>query len=79
MTRWQPLDEKMSVQHYCDDAVSDVESQQQSNQVHSVSISIPACLAWHVLSFCLGILTTMLLVWGFMACAGAVTYIVLGP
>jgi hypothetical protein len=82
MARWQQsLDEKMPFQQYCDDnAIVDVEAQQSSNQVHSVAMSIPAFLVWHVLSFILGILTTVLMVWGFMTCGvGVGSYTALGP
>jgi hypothetical protein len=69
----------MPFQPHCD-PVSDVEAQQQINPVYSVSMSIRACLAWHVLSFVLGILATALVVWGFMARGvGARGYTALGP
>jgi hypothetical protein len=39
----------------------DVESQ-SGDGVHVVTMSIPVCLAWHVLSFLLGIVTTVVVI-----------------
>lgn len=46
---------------------ADVESQRVGN-VHYVSMSMPAFLAWNLLSFLLGILTTVLVIWMLMGC-----------
>jgi hypothetical protein len=43
------------------DFVCDVESQ-SGDGVHVVAISIPICLAWHVVSFVLGIATTVVVI-----------------
>jgi hypothetical protein len=65
----------------------DVESQ-MGQPMHFVSMSIPACLAYHVLSFVLGILTTVGMIWGLSSygCfvgggggSGGERYFVVGP
>ena len=66
MYRSQPQSEKEKEEYRVD--CSDVESQ-RVDRVHYVSMSIPAFLAWHVLSFLLGILTTVLVIWMGTGCS----------
>jgi hypothetical protein len=48
--------------------LQDVESQLGNVHCVAMSMSFPTCLAWHVLSFLLGILTTVVVIWMWGAC-----------
>lgn len=66
---------------YGEDVESQIGGVAGQMDVHFVSMSIPACLAWHVLSFLLGILTTVLVIWGVPGWTGrgGVFFTLLGP
>ncbi len=56
----QDLEKRLLFGCESDGDAGDVESQVET--VNVVSMSIPACLAWHVLSFLLGMATTVLVI-----------------